>query len=1055
MYRNATYKKIESIDNNITNNLRVDEILSKYQHIFRGIGCLEKEYHIELKDNAIPLVCPARKVPLALTDRLKHALNQLEKDKIIKKVTGHTDWVNPIVIVKKGNGNLRICLDPFRINEFLKKPTFHLPTWDEIASKLHGSKYFSTLDATQGFLQIKLDKESSKLCTFATPFGRYSFCRLPYGLSCSSEVYQERMQQIFGDIEGCAIFIDDIICFSNSVSSHNTILEKILKRAAQYNIRFNKDKCKFLCTKITYMGHEISEKGIEVDKSKIQAILDMPSPRDTKDLQRFLGMVTYIARFVDKLSEKTAILRSLLRKDIVFQWSDQHEKAFQSLKQILSKTPCLQFFNIDQPTTISVDASQNGMAAVLMQNGRPCAHASRALTETQTRYSQIEKELLACWFGATRFYQYVFGKKFIIETDHKPLISIIKKPLYLTPPRLQRMLMQLKKYNFELVYKPGKKLIVADTLSRAFGLNKEFDENLDFDIESEICAVELSLNITDHKKQEIKNLTLKDSELSQLKNFLEQGWPKSIKNCPENIKFYYKFKEEISCIDQLIFKGQKLIVPQAMRKEILRKLHYSHLGYKKCINMANLSFFWPGMRKQIEDMITSCGACQTYQRSQGSEPMKPHDIPRTPWQKVAADIFQFQSESYLLIVDYYSKFVEVVNLNQDLTSKNLINKFKSVFARFGIPKVLMTDNASNFCSLEFKQFSRDWEFQHTTSSPLYPQSNGQVERSVQSVKNLLKKCFFDRQDPYLALLNFRNIPLDGENSSANALMHRNLRSIVPETNNKFLKKFNKQKFNSYITKNQQNQKKYYNKRTKTLSLLKNNQLVKIQIKPKTPWQTGKILKKVSFRSYLVQIENGKIFRRNRKFIREFKTSNNFFPQSSQNAGTPESVPELFSENNIQNNKTFLKIIENSNDVSMPENTKNVTIGNNSDNDCSYNDDSLVSCNSNLSSSSSLVNSPNNKAKNARNVNNSFDQFQSENIVNEKPLESTNMTNQNFDESKSFLNAEIPSTSYTTKTLFDNSEKREESTSRKTRSGRRVKTPLKLTDYVINSSPETA
>lgn len=868
-------KKIDSLDGEISKKeLLLKNIQKKYQTVFSGMGCLKKEHHIELKVGAKPIVNYPRKVPFAIRDKLKFTLNELEKQGLIERSDDCTDWCHNMVIVRKPNGQLRIALDPKDLNLNIKRHFFQIPTLEELTSKLSGSKYFSVLDATQGFLQIKLDKESSKLCTFATPFGRYRFLRLPYGICSAPEVFQEAMYEMFGNIEGCTFYIDDLLIFGNSIEEHNARLEKVLSIAEKNNLKFNKGKCKLLLSEVKYMGHIISPKGIKPDFDKIQAIKDMPPPKDKKGLQRFLGMVTYMCKFIENLSEKTASLRILLKKDSVFCWSDVQAKAFNNLKNILSSAPCLEYYDVNkQSAVISVDSSQYGMAAVLLQDDRPCAHASKALTEVQCRYSQIEKEMLAVWFGISRFSQFVFGiKSLTVETDHLPLVSIVKKPLHLCPPRLQRMLIQLRKYNFELVYKPGKKLILADTLSRAFCKNNFFDENIDIELEAQICLALMSINATPSKKQEIRVLTKADPELILLLDLVRNGWPHRVKDCPENVKYYFKFRGEISESEGLLFKGQNLIVPKALRNDILNKLHYSHLSAKKCYENAKLSFFWPGMKKQIEDYVMSCHVCQTFQKSQHPEPLISHDIVLRPWYKAGADIFHLFGQSYLLIVDYYSKYVEVLNLNKDLTSNNVIHKLKSVFSRFGIPNVLFTDNGPEFSSLIFKKFSKTWDFVHKTSSPLYAQSNGQVERAIQTVKNLLKKCALDKKDPYLALLELRNMPLDKTNSPANALFNRNIRSILPQLNKKFHnKQFSKNKFNKFIINNQRKQKQNFDKKSHIkLKDLPKNCLVFVQVKPKSNWIRGKIKEKVDVRSYLVETETGQILRRNRKFIKEIR-----------------------------------------------------------------------------------------------------------------------------------------------------------------------------------------
>uniref|UniRef100_A0A1Y1LD52 Reverse transcriptase domain-containing protein n=1 Tax=Photinus pyralis TaxID=7054 RepID=A0A1Y1LD52_PHOPY len=506
--------KVETIQNSNNQGNNVDEktvqvtkgsneiktLLEKHDHVFRGIGCLDKPYRIELKGKVEPVVHPVRKIPFSIRDNLKQSLERLVKEKIIEKSDESAEWVNAIVIIRKPNGSLRICLDPSDLNKFIKRHYLQIPTLEELTAKLVGTQYFSTLDATQGFLQIQLDEESTKLCTFGTPFGRYKFLRLPYGLTSAPEVFQERMNEIFGSIEGVNVYIDDIIVSGKTVGEHNARLEQVLKLASKFNLGFNFGKCKFLAEEVQYMGHKISKHGLEADNSKIEAIIKMPKPVNKEEIQRFLGLVTYVGKFIKNLSDKTAPLRSLLKKDVIFTWEKVHDKSFKDLKADMGKSPCLQFFDIKKPTTISVDASKSGMGAVLLQNGLPCAHSSRALTDAQIRYAQIEKELLAIWFGVEKFKQYVFGQHFTVETDHKPLLQIVNKPINLCPPRLQKILMQLRKYDFTLTYKRGKDLVIADTLSRAFINDKFFDEAIDIEMEAQVCLTAMYLNVTNEKK---------------------------------------------------------------------------------------------------------------------------------------------------------------------------------------------------------------------------------------------------------------------------------------------------------------------------------------------------------------------------------------------------------------------------------------------------------------------------------------------------------------------------------------------------------------------------
>lgn len=258
----------------------------------------------------------------------------------------------------------------------------------------------------------------------------------------------------------------------------------------------------------------------------------------------------------------------------------------------------MKYFDADKTVTISVDASKSAVGAVLFQDKQPCAYASRALTDTQKRYAQIEKELLAICFGCNKFYQFVYGRSFIVETDHKPLISIFKKPLNACPARLQRMLLSLQKYDITLVYKPGKKLIVADTLSR---LHVNETLNDDMELEAHVCNFEKNVNISDNRLKELIKDSNNDNELALLRNYIHNGWPSHISKVPDCIKHYFKLRSELTeSSNTLIYYKQRIVIPVGWRIKILGNIHTGHLGITKCIYKANNSVYWPNINEQIK-----------------------------------------------------------------------------------------------------------------------------------------------------------------------------------------------------------------------------------------------------------------------------------------------------------------------------------------------------------------------------------------------------------------------------------------------------------------------
>lgn len=861
-------QKVDSIDRSIkvNNFAEYSNILEPYKTLFSGLGCISGKCHIQLKENCTPVINPPRKVPLPLLSQLKNALIDLEKNKIIRKVDEPTDWVNSLVIVKKSDNTLRLCLDPTHLNKAIKREHFALPTIEEITSKLGGSAWFSILDANSGFWQICLDDESAKLCTFSTPFGRFCFLRMPYGISLAPEFFHKRFRNIF-NIEGVELYIDDILVYGRTKVEHDKRLLEVLKVAQKNNVTFNKSKCKFGLKEVHFMGHKLTKDGIMPDDRKINSIKSMEIPKDKTELQRFLGMVNYIGRFVPNLSNLNSPLRKLLKKDVVFSWDENHTNYFNELKRMLTKQPILQYFDVNKPTVISVDASKNGLGCVLLQSNLPCAYASKALSDSQLNWAQIEKELAAVLFGCERFSQYVYGKKFVVETDHKPLIYILKKPLASCPGRLQKMLLQLQKFDFDLVYKRGKDLFIADALSRAVHKDSS-DNDFDFDMDSQICVIDLSIDFTDKKLKEYQDATVNDENLSMLNNFVKNGWPKSIKKVPVEVKPYFKFRHEIVEFNGLLFKGDKLIVPKSKRAEIISKIHYSHFGIVKCKNRAAESFYWPAMATQIEDVISHCKICIVHQNSKQREPLINHEIPYKPWNKIGCDILYMGRVMYLLVIDYYTKWVELVMLSSNAHSQTVIQHLKSMFARLGIPSIMISDGGPQFNSLQFKKFADEWGFKHIFTSPRNPQSNGQVERAKQTVKKLISKANEDGKDLELALLNYRNTPIDHlKYTPAELLMSRKLRDLLPVVSEKLTPHFvNYKKYNQNLKFNQRKQAFYYNRNKKTLRQLSSGQKIRFQKTPNSKWSFGRIVDRTRPRSYRVETKNGNEYIRNRKFI---------------------------------------------------------------------------------------------------------------------------------------------------------------------------------------------
>ncbi len=301
---------------------------------------------------------------------------------------------------------------------------------------------------------------------------------------------------------------------------------------------------------------------------------------------------------IPNMSQHTESLRGLTRDDVAWQWRDEHQHAFNKLKTMLTKTPLLRYYDVNLPVTLSVGASKNGLGAVLLQEDKPIAYASLALTETEQCYVQIEKEMLAIVFGVERFHQYVYGREINVESDHKPFEVIMKKPLSSAPTRIQRLLMRLQKYQVHVQYRPGKEMHIADALSRAY---LPVTGSLDKDIEAQVHMVIFNLPVSSEKLEEFRKETKNDKTLIKLTETVLNGWPITKSQAAKEIQMYWNYREEISVVDGVLFKGESLIVPAAMRAEMLKRIHESHLGIESCRRRAREVLFWPGMSQSITE----------------------------------------------------------------------------------------------------------------------------------------------------------------------------------------------------------------------------------------------------------------------------------------------------------------------------------------------------------------------------------------------------------------------------------------------------------------------
>ena len=387
-------------------------------------------------------------------------------------------------------------------------------------------------------------------------------------------------------------------------------------------------------------------------------------------------------------------------------------------------------------------------------------------------------------FGVQRFHTYLYGRSFTAITDHKPLINIWEKPLVSAPSRRQRLFLKLQGYDLRLTYKPGAQMTLSDTLSRLpnsknqeeIGLDTRVDGIQMDDIDVKPVAM---LNFSPNRLNEIREETNNDQTLNHLKSVIIEGWPDNIKECHPDIRQFFSFRECLAVEDGVIFKGRQVVIPRPVQQNILQQLHTSHQGIRKTQALARESVYWPGINTQIETMINACQICQKHQPQQQPQEAVHHNIPPLPWWKIASDMCQVGDKTYLVIVDYYTKYPIVIEM-RSTTSAAMAAHFKSVRALFGCPRILVSDNGPQYVGPAMQEFTASWGIQHITLSPRYPKSNGLAERTVGTVKRIIRKCAESGTDLRMSLLHLRATPIDDKTASpAELLFGRPITTNIP------------------------------------------------------------------------------------------------------------------------------------------------------------------------------------------------------------------------------------------------------------------------------------
>ena len=424
--------------------------------------------------------------------------------------------------------------------------------------------------------------------TFSIPFGRFRFTRLPFGLVVSQDIFQKQLDSALEGLTGVTGIADDTFVFGSTEEEHDKNLANLMERAWQEGIVFNKDKLQFKREEISFFGHTWTPQGVRPDNSKVSAIQNMQPPEDVKSLQSFLGLVNYPTRYSGRLATITAPLCELTKKEVDYMWGPEHDRAFNAVKDEVSTLGVLRYFDPNAKTVVQTDASLKGVGAVLLQQGKPVCYALKALTETEQSYSNIEREALALVWGLERFHYFIYGKQCTVHTDHKPLEAIFKKRLSGCPARLQRFVLRALKYDVAVKYVTGAEVPIADAFSRISPQPTSGNNQLP---QLDIHHVTKSLPASPARLQQIREEDAHDFNMSKLKEMVYKGWPDKREKCPKALHDFWYFRDELTIEDELILKGDRIIIPPSLRQEMFQIIHQGHLGQEKCLLRARTCVF--------------------------------------------------------------------------------------------------------------------------------------------------------------------------------------------------------------------------------------------------------------------------------------------------------------------------------------------------------------------------------------------------------------------------------------------------------------------------------
>ena len=750
------------------------------------------EMSIETGD-ATPRKQAARRLPFAVRQEVTRQLQNMQEQKIILPST--SPWASPIVLVRKKDGSLRFCVDYRTLNAVTKPDRFPLPRIDDMLDELGNTQYFSTLDLSSGYWQVRMSEASREKTAFITQQGLFEFCVMPFGLMNAPAVFQRLMQQVISSVnpmEGpnfVSVYIDDLLVYSQTLEEHLVHLGKVMDKLREVNLKLKPSKCHFVRQSVEFLGHILTPKGLQPNPKQVAAVQEFPVPRNVSELRQFLGLTSYYRRFIAQFSRVASPLHNLTRKDIKWDWNEDCQVAFEQLKRKLLTSPILEYPDFEADFVLETDASIQGLGAILSQPKQddklhPLAYASRSLSNPERNYSITELETLGVVWAIQHFRAYLYGHNVTVFTDHSAVKAILDKPN--SSPKHARWWLKVFGSgisHLKIIHRPGKENAGADALSRnPLTDNKEVTEldasvlqinSSESKVEELLSAPPSTQNLRDDFMQEQR----KDAQLGQLIDYIENGvLPDNDKDSKKIVSQALNFvilDKVLYFIDRRKPTRRRAAVPKHLQNQVLQEYHRGkmagHFSGSRLYATLCYKWWWQNMYTDAISFCRNCAECALATGTGRGKRPPLHPIPvQRPFQIWGVDVMELprtaKGNKYVIVMqDFLTKWPLVFPAPDQKANRIARLLVDEVLPMFGVPEALLSDRGTNMLANVVQDVCTLLGTTKLNTTAYHPQCDGMVERLNRTLKSMLRKHavkFGNQWDRYLSgvLWAYRNTP---------------------------------------------------------------------------------------------------------------------------------------------------------------------------------------------------------------------------------------------------------------------------------------------------------